>query len=89
MKHPFSEILRDGFNYRTFNSNLNENDLKWHWDEEDRIVVCEHETDWMFQMDNCIPVNFTNKEFLIPKGHWHRIIKGSGDLTLRIKKIYE
>lgn len=87
--YPFNEILSDGFNYRTFGSDVNSHDLKWHWDEEDRIVICEKETDWMFQMDNCLPVGLSKNKIFIPKGCWHRIIKGTGDLTLKVKKIYE
>ena len=55
MKLPFKENISDGYNVRTFSSSLNENELKWHFDEEDRIFVCEHETDWQIQMDDELP----------------------------------
>lgn len=87
MSLPFNEILSDGYNYRTFNSNVDENELKWHWDEEDRIVICEHDTDWMVQMDNQLPTRISKNEIFIPRGSWHRVIKGTGDLTVRVKKI--
>lgn len=88
MSLPFNEIKIDNIYYRTFNSNINENELKWHFDEQDRIVVCEYDTDWLFQMDNELPVKILkNKEFFIPEGEYHRIIKGTGDLTVKVVKL--
>jgi hypothetical protein len=88
IEHPFVEELNQGYYVRTFSSNVSENELKWHWDEEDRIVVCENDTDWLFQMDNELPVKIVkNKPIFIPEGQYHRIIKGTGDLVVKIKKI--
>lgn len=85
---PFQEKVRGKYHYRTFSSELNENELKWHFDEQDRIVVCEHETDWLIQLDNSLPVKIEkNIEYFIPEGEYHRIIKGSGDLTVRVLKL--
>jgi hypothetical protein len=88
MKLPFEENIENGFNIRTFSSDINENELKWHFDEEDRIVVCEHETDWQLQIDNELPTKIEkNKKYFIPEGEYHRIIKGNGDLIVKGKKI--
>jgi hypothetical protein len=85
---PFSENIKGEFNIRIFSSNVNENELKWHFDEEDRIVVCEYETDWQLQMDNELPIKIEkNKKYFIPKGSYHRIIKGNGDLVVKVKKL--
>ena len=85
---PFEEKLKGIYNYRKFSSELDENELKWHFDEQDRIVVCEHETDWCIQMDNQLPITIQkNVEYFIPEGEYHRIIKGTGDLTVRILKL--
>jgi hypothetical protein len=85
---PFSEELKDGFHIRTFSSDLNETELKWHWDEEDRIVVCENETDWLIQLDNELPQKILkNKPIYIKEGVYHRLIKGSSDVIFKIKKI--
>jgi len=85
---PFIEQLKDGFYVRTFSSDLSEMELKWHFDEEDRIVVCEYETDWLFQMDDELPVKIKkNTPIHIPEGVYHRIIKGSGDLMVKVKKL--
>jgi hypothetical protein len=85
---PFKEELKNGFHIRTFSSNLNEMELKWHFDEQDRIVVCENETNWLFQMDNELPFKIErNTPIFIPEGQYHRIIKGTGDLTVKVKKL--
>ena len=88
MSLPFKELLKEGFHVRTFSSDVNENDLKWHWDEEDRLIVCEHDTNWMFQRDNELPHRIEKDTYIfIPEGEYHRIIKGTGDLTVKVKKI--
>lgn len=85
---PFREKIESGFHVRTFNSDIDEMELKWHFDEEDRIVVCEDTTDWMFQIDNQLPIKIPqNTPIFIPEGVYHRIIKGTGDLTVKVKKI--
>lgn len=85
---PYTENIEEGYHIRTFKSTLDETELKWHYDEEDRIVVCENDTDWLFQMDNELPVKInTNIPIFIPEGRYHRIIKGNGDLTVKVKKI--
>ncbi len=87
-KFPFKEQLKDGFHVRTFSEDLSEMDLKWHFDNEDRIVLCEGETDWLFQMDNELPIKIEkNTPIFIPEGEYHRIIKGTGNLTVKVKKI--
>lgn len=85
---PFVEELKDDFHVRTFSSDINEMELKWHFDEQDRIVICEHETNWLFQRDNELPTKIDrNTPIFIPEGEYHRIIRGTGDLTVKVKKI--
>ncbi len=71
---------------RKFRTDVHSDELKWHWDEEERIVHPVHETDWLIQLDNKLPQRIDSK-VVIPKGMWHRLIKGSGDLELMIEKI--
>jgi hypothetical protein len=87
--YPFEEEKESENIYiRTFSKDIDEYELKWHWDEEDRLIQSLEETDWEFQFDNELPIKF-NKEIFIPKGAMHRIIKGTGDLKLKIIKKYE
>lgn len=87
---PFDERIKESSEncnifIRNFKSNLNSEELKWHWDEEDRIISVCGETNWKFQFDNELPINIDSK-IKVPKGTWHRLIKGDGDLTLIIEK---
>ena len=86
-ENPYSEeSLGENSYIRTFSEDTLEEELKWHWDEEDRIVQPLHPTDWMFQMDNNLPESIS-KNILIPAGEWHRIIKGTGSLSVKVIKI--
>ena len=40
----------------------------------------------MFQFDNKLPQKIEGKIF-IPKGEWHRLIKGDNDLKLKLYKL--
>ena len=71
---------------RFFPSWFKANCFKWHMDDEDRIVEALHNTDWMFQLEDELPVPL-NKPIFIKKHQWHRLIKGSGHLYVRITKI--
>jgi hypothetical protein len=85
---PFEQKEQNGKNIRTFSNTLNEEELKWHFDEENRIIKPLNETDWSFQMDNQLPIKLQKgKKVLIPEGKYHRLIKGNGDLTLEVKFI--
>lgn len=70
---------------RTFSVNIDEMELKWHWDEENRLVEPLNENDWQFQFDNELPV-MINKQIYIPAGVMHRVIKGTTDLIVKIIK---
>jgi|TARA_B110000977_G_scaffold128158_1_gene163638 hypothetical protein len=68
---------------RIFNQTTPEDEFVWHKDREDRLIDPVKETDWMFQFDNELPRKITRLLF-IPKGVYHRLIKGTGDLSLKI-----
>ena len=84
--HPFDEYVEEGYHIRTFPKDVDDMELVWHRDREDRVVESVDETDWMIQIDNEIPKVLSEKTF-IPKGVYHRVIKGTDDLTVRVKKL--
>ena len=87
MEFPFKESQIEGNLYlREFEESVDIDDLEWHRDREDRIVEVIGDTDWQLQMDNELPKVMTGKLF-IPKEVWHRIIRGNGDLKVRITKL--
>jgi hypothetical protein len=71
---------------RTFSSDTEEEYLLWHRDREDRIIESLEETDWLFQLDNQLPQKIEGQIF-IPKEIYHRLIKGSGDLKIKLIKL--
>lgn len=88
---PYSEEENGNIVRRTFSSNVSEEELTWHRDHEDRVVLPINENDWYIQMDNELPKKLDiNEEYFIPKNTYHRVIKGSTDLMVEvIKTIFE
>ena len=81
MNLPFQETkLGDNEFIRVFEQNTDSGDLHWHRDRESRIIESIGDTDWMIQLDNELPKIIKDKVF-IPKGMYHRVIKGTGDNT--------
>lgn len=82
---PFQEKINGNFRIRKFSEALSESELKWHTDNENRIVKPLHETDWKLQIDNELPMTLIkNKEYFIPKDVYHRVIKGNGNLEILV-----
>lgn len=80
---PYTEIGE----LRTFDKGVDPSELKWHWDQEDRLITPMHETDWQFQYDDRLPEPLEHDVSLyIPAGQYHRLHKGSTSLTLRVIK---
>jgi mannose-6-phosphate isomerase-like protein (cupin superfamily) len=82
---PFVEKIEEGFKYRTFKSNTDSQELKWHFDKKDRKVTILEGNGWKLQLDNKIPITLKEGDVVfIPKGEYHRVIKGEGDLKIKI-----
>lgn len=81
MMGPYEE---DG-ETRRFSRNTDSDELKWHRDYEDRVVTPLGENDWLFQRDNRLPEPIIG-EIRIARGEWHRVIKGTTDLVVRVQK---
>ena len=79
---PYSEKKEDGYIIREFSQDTPSFEFVWHRDKEDRIVEALHNTDWKFQLDNLVPEKLTR--IFIPKETYHRLIKGTGNLTVKI-----
>ena len=84
---PYIDIeITDKYIIREFNENIDPIELMWHRDNEHRIIEIIGETDWKVQLDNQLPTSL-NKKISIPKHAWHRVIKGTGTLKLKIHKL--
>lgn len=85
---PFDEVNESSVKRRTFKSGINEHELKWHFDERDRKVKVVKSNGWKIQFDNEIPKNLNEGDTLfIPKGVYHRVIKGNDELIVKIKEL--
>ena len=86
MMKPYKDIeVTDTYIIREFNENIDLIELKWHRDRENRLVEIIGETDWQVQLENQLPTSI-NQPIFIPAGEWHRVIKGSNNLMLKIYK---
>ena len=79
---PYSEIKENGYLLREFSHNSSPLEFVWHRDKEDRLVEAVGKTDWQVQLDNELPMYIT--KVFIPKETWHRVIKGTGNLKVKI-----
>ena len=83
---PYTDIeITDKYIIREFNENIDPIELLWHRDNEDRTLEILGETDWKIQLDNELPTSL-NQPILIKRHEWHRVIKGNGNLRLKIYK---
>ena len=83
---PYTDIeITDSYIIREFDENIDPIELLWHRDLEDRIIEAIGETDWQLQLDNSLPTSL-NESIFIKRHEWHRVIKGTGTLKLKIHK---
>jgi len=87
MTKPYKDLeITDNYIIREFSENIDPIELLWHRDDESRIVEIIGNTDWQIQLDNQLPSSLNDRIFM-PKHEWHRVIKGTGTLKLKIYKI--
>jgi hypothetical protein len=85
---PFKQTIKDGIKTRVFDKNIDDQELQWHRDERDRIVEVVKGSGWKFQMDDDLPITLKKGDrFTIPSEIYHRVIRGSGDLIIKIKEL--
>jgi hypothetical protein len=83
---PYTDLeITDQYIIREFNENIDPIELLWHRDDEDRTIEILEGIDWQVQLDNQLPV-LLNQHIFIPRGMWHRTIKGTGPLKIKIYK---
>lgn len=92
MTKPYREEVRDqhgtGIKYviRTFENSVLDNELVWHRDRDSRIVSVLNGSGWELQHDDELPIQLNQgEEYYIPKMTYHRLIKGQGNLVVRIR----
>lgn len=87
---PFETLhSAGGLEIRKFSAFLEEDELSWHRDREDRVVTLLSGSGWMLQLDESKPILMSpGKDFFVPAGVWHRAIRlnESTDLVVQVLK---
>lgn len=86
---PFEEqYIADKTSVRVFSQLVDPEDLKWHQDDETRVIEVLEAGGWFIQYDNELPMPLREgKNYLVRRGEWHRVLKGTGDLKVKIERI--
>ena len=88
MDFPFEEqqVSTNKF-IREFSTDVDEIELIWHRDREDRVVSVIEGNGWKFQFDEELPFEMIDGiKITISKGDLHRVIKGKGPLKIEVHK---
>ena len=86
MDLPYTEKSVGNNQYiREFSTDVDTHELEWHIDKEDRTIEVIENIDWQFQLDNNLP-QLLKETIFIPKETYHRVIKGTGNLKVKITK---
>jgi hypothetical protein len=87
MELPFTQqqISKNTF-IRHFSQGVDSEELTWHRDRESRIIESIEPTDWQIQLDNELPKKIEG-QILIPEGQYHRLIRGTGNLQIKLIKL--
>lgn len=82
---PYDEEINESYRVRVFSESIEDEELKWHRDRQDRLVEVIDSKGWKLQFDNEIPVKLKKgMNIIIPEGTYHRVIKGDGNLKIKI-----
>jgi len=85
--NPYNDYSLGQTVIREFSADVDPMELIWHTDQEDRIIEVLTGNGWKFQYDEDLPFEMvTGEKFEIPKGYVHRVIKGNGNLKIKIIK---
>jgi len=87
---PYSDEKNDGYFIRHFDDSLKNNELIWHRDKKNRQITVLNGDDWKFQYDNSLPFVLNIGDIIcVPAEIYHRLIKGTTALSLKIEEIEE
>lgn len=86
MELPFIQEKFENYWIRVFSKDVETEELKWHFDNENRKVTILESDGWQFQMDDELPIDLKPGDVTyIPKGVYHRIKRGNNDLKIKIE----
>ena len=87
-KNPYQErLLSENTLLRKFSKRVRQSQLEWHRDRENRVIEVLSGNGWKFQRDNELPETLQEGDRVyVTAGEYHRLLKGSGDLYVKIYK---
>ena len=95
MTKPYTDqsLIQHGtdikYTVRTFSADVDEEELVWRRDKESRTIHVLSGNGWELQKEDKLPEELQiGKNYFIIKNNYHRVIKGEGDLVLRIDNGY-
>lgn len=69
--------------------NQQDEELKWHRDNHNRLILIKSGSNWQLQFENKLPIILEiNHSYNINKDEWHRVIKGNDDLLIEITEFF-
>ena len=85
MVKPYTESYDNGLIIRQFDEDVNDDELIWHRDKRTREITVLEGSGWQIQLDNQLPKELQRgRLYKIPKMEYHRLIKGTGKLVVKI-----
>ena len=82
---PYQEVINNNSRLREFKVDVDDDELKWHRDKNDRYVTILEGENWQFQRDNELPLALQKGDVIfISREIYHRVIKGTTDLLISI-----
>jgi len=88
---PYRQVtLGDGAVLREFRGDTSPDELIWHQDRTDRLITVVEGREWKLQLQDGLPFPLTEGDsYSIPARSWHRIVRGSGRLVIKIQENLE
>ena len=85
---PFTqERLDENTLLREFKNDVEDEELVWHRDRENRQVRVIRGEGWQLQIENRLPVKLLEGQvYKIPKNTYHRLLKGQSNLVVIIRE---
>jgi len=84
---PYEDYVGSDYFLRVFYPNIEESELVWHRDINDREIEVVSGVGWKLQMDNELPFDLEEGMiYNINKMEYHRLLKGKGTLRIKIRE---
>ena len=85
MVKPYTQTYDNGVIIRQFDEDVNDDELIWHRDKRTREITILEGDGWKLQLDNQLPQELKQGQlYTIPEMEYHRLIKGTGKLVVKI-----